>query len=55
MCSTPPAICTSSQPAAMLMAAWLIACKLEPHWRLTVTPPTSIGSPAISAAMRAMS
>jgi hypothetical protein len=39
----------------MLAAALLMACKLEPQLRLTVTPPTSIGSPAMSAAMRATS
>ena len=51
MCSTPPAIWTSSHSAAMLMAASLIACKLDAQLRLIVTPPTSIGRPAMSAAI----
>jgi len=41
MCSTPPAICTSSQPAAMLMAESLMAWRLEAQLRLMVTPPVS--------------
>ena len=41
---------TSSQLAAMLWAVLLMACKLEPHKRLTVVPPVSSGSPAISPA-----
>ena len=48
MCSTPPAICTSSQSAAMLMAASLIAWRLDAQLRLIVTPPVSIGRPATS-------
>ena len=43
MCSTPPAICTSSQPAAMLIAASLIAWRLEAQLRLIVTPAVSFG------------
>ena len=35
------------------VAASLTACKLEPQRRLTVVPPASIGSPAISATVRA--
>src|SRR5437667_5126159 len=31
----------------------LSACRLEPHWRSTVVPATSIGSPASSPIMRA--
>ena len=46
MCSTPPAICTSSQPAAMLIAASLIAWRLEAQLRLIVTPAVSTGRPA---------
>ena len=55
MCSTPPAICTSSQPAAMLIAASLIAWRLDAQLRLIVTPAVSLGRPAIIAAIRAMS
>ncbi len=55
MCSTPPAICTSSQCAAMLMAASLIAWRLDAQLRLTVTPPVSTGRSAARAAIRAMS
>ena len=47
MCSSPPTICTSSKPAMMACAAWLIACKLEPHRRFTVVPPVCGDSPAI--------
>jgi hypothetical protein len=43
MCSSPPTICTSSPPAMIACAAWLIACKLEPHSRLTVVPAASAG------------
>ena len=55
MCSTPPAICTSSQPAAMLMAASLIAWRLDAQLRLIVTPPVSTGRSAASEAIRATS
>src|SRR5262249_47053530 len=52
MCSTPPAICTSSHPAAMLMAAWWTACSEEPHRRLTVQAAVSTGRPARRGGMR---
>jgi hypothetical protein len=39
----------------MLWAAGLMACRLEPQLRLTVTPATSMGKPAISDAMWATS
>ena len=55
MCSTPPAIWTSSQPAATLIAASLIAWRLDAQLRLIVTPAVSLGKPAIIAAIRAMS
>ena len=42
----------SSQEAAMLWAAWLIAWREEPHRRLTVQAPASMGRPAMSDAMR---
>ena len=50
MCSRPPTICTSSKPAMMACEAWLIACRLEPHSRLTVAPPVS--SPGRPSARR---
>ena len=51
--STPPATKTSPSPTMIAWAAALIACRPEPHSRLTVWPATSTGSPASSAAMRA--
>jgi hypothetical protein len=51
--STPPAIITSPSPHAMACAAELIACRLLPQSRFTVTPGTSTGKPASNAAMRA--
>ena len=51
--STPPATKTSPSPTAIAWAAALIACRPEPHRRLTVRPPTSTGKPASSAAIRA--
>ena len=53
MCSSPPTICTSSPPAMIAWAAWLMACKLEPQSRLTVVPAAELGRPAISATGRA--
>ena len=53
--STPPAMKTSPSPTAIAWAAELIACMPEPHSRLTVSPATSTGSPAISSAIRATS
>src|SRR5690349_16211914 len=37
----------------MASTAWTTACRPEPHTRLTVSPGTSFGSPALSAACRA--
>ena len=44
---------TSPSPTAIAWAAALIACRPEPHSRLTVWPATSTGKPARSAAIRA--
>ena len=51
--STPPPMNTSPSPTAIAWAAELIAWRPEPHSRLTVSPPTSTGSPARSSAIRA--
>ena len=40
---------------AMTLAAAIIACCDEPHWRSTVTPGTDSGQPAARTAMRARS
>ena len=53
--STPPPMKTSPSPTAIAWAAELIAWRPEPHSRLTVSPPTSTGSPARSSAIRATS
>ena len=44
---------TSPSPTAIAWAAELIAWSPQPHSRLTVSPPTSTGSPASSSAIRA--
>ena len=54
MLSTPPPISTSLSPAMMRCAAMAMVCRPLEQKRLTVTPPTVIGSPARSAAWRAM-
>ena len=51
--STPPATNASPSPTMMAWAALLMACRPEPHRRLTVRPPASTGSPASRPAMRA--
>ncbi len=53
--STPPPMNTSPSPTAIAWAAELIAWSPLPHSRLTVSPPTSTGSPARSSAIRATS
>jgi hypothetical protein len=52
MLSTPPATTQSASPTAIRRAASATASRPEPHSRLSVTPGTSYGSPASSAAMR---
>ena len=54
MCSTPEPIIASCTPAAISAAEKLTACWAEPHWRSTVVPGVSIGSPSCSQALRAM-
>ena len=54
MLSAPPAIITSASPTRMRSAAICTAVRPEAQKRLTVTPPTLLGSPASSAATRAM-
>lgn len=51
----PPATTRSWVPESTPCAAKWTACCEEPHWRSTVTPGTSCGSPAASHAVRAMS
>ena len=53
MLSTPPAITKEASPDFMARAACATASKLDPHSRLTVTPGTSLGSPASNNAIRA--
>ena len=52
--SAPPAIITSASPTRMRSAAICSAVRPEAQKRLTVTPPTEVGSPASTAATRAM-
>ncbi len=54
MLSAPPASITSASPTRMRSAAIWIAVTPDAQKRLTVTPPTLLGSPASSAATRAM-
>ena len=53
--STPPPMNTSPSPTAIACAAELTAWSPLPQSRLTVSPPTSTGSPARSSAIRATS
>ena len=53
MLSTPPATSSPASPARMAWAALPTAFMPDPHRRFSVTPGTSIGSPASSALMRA--
>ncbi len=53
--STPPAKIRSSQPLATFWAARLTASSPLAQKRLTCTPATVSGSPALTAAVRAMS
>ena len=50
-----PVVTTSTTPAAMSAAPRLVACCDDPHCASTVVPATSIGNPAVSQAVRAMS
>ncbi len=54
MLSAPPAIITSASPTRMRSAAICTAVRPEAQKRLTVTPPTLCGRPAITIAARAM-
>ena len=54
MFSAPPATTTSASPHWIQRAAVLIASRPEPQMRLTVYAGTSTGSPAFTAAWRAM-
>ncbi len=53
MLSTPAAIITSASPTRMRSAAMATADRPEAQKRLTVMPPTELGSPARMAPMRA--
>ena len=53
MLSTPAAISTSASPTRMRSAAICTADRPEAQKRLTVMPPTLLGSPASTAPMRA--
>ncbi len=53
MLSAPPAMTSSASPERIWRAAIATASRPEPQSRFTVTPGTSTGSPASSAAMRA--
>ena len=53
MLSVPPAIITSASPTRMRSAAIATAVMPEAQKRLIVTPPTVLGRPASSTAMRA--
>jgi hypothetical protein len=53
MHSTPPAITTLASPVLTARAACTTASIPDPQRRLTVTPLTSTGNPASSAAIRA--
>src|SRR3954468_9209162 len=53
--STPPAKTRSSQPEATFCAAMLTASRPEAQKRLTCTPATVSGRPALMAAVLAMS
>jgi hypothetical protein len=55
MFCTPPATMTSEVPDRTPWAAKWMACWEDPHWRSTVVPGTSSGSPAASQQVRAMS
>ena len=52
--SAPPAIMTSAWPTRMRSAAIATAVIPDAQKRLTVTPPTVLGKPASSTALRAM-
>jgi hypothetical protein len=54
MLSTPPATYTSPSPAITRWAAMAMVCRPEEQKRLTVTPDTVTGMPAMSAIWRAM-
>ena len=51
--STPPAMQTSSSPAAIARLALKAASMPEPHNRFTVAPGIEVGRPASSTAIRA--
>jgi hypothetical protein len=53
MLSTPPATTSDASPQRTARAACTTASMPDPHSRLTVTPGTSTGRPASSAAIRA--
>ena len=53
--STPPAMTRSSQPEATFWAAMLTASRPEAQKRLSCTPATVLGRPALIAAVLAMS
>ena len=55
MFCTPPATIRSEVPLITAWAAKCTACCDEPHWRSTVVPGTSSGSPAANQQVRAMS
>ena len=50
MLSMPPAMTTSSEPAAKASAPMITVCMPEPHTLLTVVAWTERGRPAFSAA-----
>ena len=52
MSSTPHAIALSTTPDATSEYARLVACCDDPHCASTVVAATSIGSPAVSHALR---
>ena len=54
MLSTPAAIITSASPTRMRSAAIWMADRPEAQKRLMVMPPTLVGRPASTAAVRAM-
>ena len=53
--STPPPISSDSQPERTRAATWFTASRPEPQKRLSCTPATPSGMPALIAAVRAMS